>query len=117
MSSGLQNRGGQQLCGAKVLGISEPQFGNPGWCSQRVFKERNSKSVELHLKRLQWREKVRTIPQDLQTTAEQKSEWPLGGKMHSAAAKEEAAGITSELQAAISATFGPLRHNRTLPIK
>ena len=94
---------------------SQSQFGNPGCCSQSVFKERNSKSVELHLKRLQWREKVRTIPQDLQTTTEQKREWPLGGKIQ--AAKEEAAGITPEPQAAISATFGPLRHNRTLPIK
>lgn len=57
---------------------------------------------------------MRNIPQDLQTTTEQKCEWPLGGKIQ--AAKEEAAGITPEPQAAISATFGPLRHNRTLPI-
>lgn len=85
-----------------------------------VFKERNSKSVELHLKRLQWREKVRAIPQDLQTTAEQKSEWhrgPLGEKSQSSAAKEGAARKAPKPQAAVSATCGPLRHSRTLPIK
>lgn len=74
---------------AKVLGISEPSLETLGGAVKGSSKKGTPRVLSSHLKRLQWREKVRTIPQDLQTTAEQKSEWPLGGKMHSAALKRK----------------------------
>lgn len=55
MLSGLQNRGGLTA----VWGQGSEHFRATIWRSWVVqFKERNSKSVTVHLKRLQWREKV-----------------------------------------------------------
>lgn len=45
------------------------------------------------------------------------AEGSLHGKLHNSAAKGKAARVTLGPQVAISATFRPLRHNRTLLIQ